>query len=285
MRETPIKPDQAGQSCAPLVRWAGSKRQILKQLGSYWSSDFNTYHEPFCGSLSLYLSLSPSHARLSDLNSELIQTYKTTVRYHRAIGKVLASMEPNSDTYYETRRLFSAQSKKITRAAHFIYLNRLCFNGLYRTNLAGEFNVPYGGWKTPKLPGADHIRQFAKSLSRTILSCSDFEDALSFVNANDFVYLDPPYSVASVRTFKEYLPSGFAESDLIRLRKQLVRIDKLGAKFVLSYAETPEAAFLYEGFSHVTVPVKRLIAASTNARTNANEMIISNCKPRKESTE
>lgn len=261
-----------------MLRWAGSKKQILTELSKFWSPEHRAYHEPFCGSLSLYLHIRPGVAYLSDLNPALIHTYWIVRTDHASVSKILDSLPATQEEYYRIRGLISSEQDQVARAAYFIFLNRLCFNGLFRTNLLGQFNVPYGGLKSARLPSIEALRRFSDHISSAHLRHCDFESALEAVQPNDFVYLDPPYSVSQSRVFSQYLPSGFGYDDLVRLRQQLLRLDKLGATFVLSYASTPEATFLGEGFATETHRVRRLIAATAEKREATDEMIITNIR-------
>lgn len=264
-------------SVGPILRWAGSKRQILALLAAYWSERQGTYYEPFCGSLSLFLHLAPAKAHLSDLNKDLIETYNTVRTNPTSVARHLAGLDCSESAYYQIRARFPLCVDSIERAALFIYLNRLCFNGLYRTNSKGYFNVPYGGGgNASKPPDEAAITNFASRINGATIVCMDFEAALKTVRPGDFVYLDPPYSVNATRVFKEYLPAGFGSDDLTRLRSCLERLDEIGATFLLSYADTEEAAALARGFTIHRSRVNRLIAASSANRQSVLELLISN---------
>lgn len=259
-----------------ILRWAGSKRQILPRLASYWCDRYERYIEPYCGSASLYAYVRPQNAILSDLNPDLIKTLKAIRDIPVDVAESLRQWNPDETTYYNVRRLEAKDLGQNDQAARFIFLNRLCFNGLYRTNLAGSFNVPWGGLKSGRLPTIDQIQGFSNLLRDADIRCCDFEDTVGNVRAGDFVYLDPPYRVTRKRVFREYMPSGFGRDDLVRLRNSLERIDKVGASFVLSYADSEEARSLAEGYRWKTVSVRRQIAGGANHRARAMELIISN---------
>jgi DNA adenine methylase len=159
-------------------------------------------------------------------------------------------------------------------AARFIYLNRFCFNGLYRTNARGGFNVPYGGEKSGRLPPPEIIFGCSEKLRGAVLVSGDFERVLSLARAGDFVYMDPPFSVAARRIFREYHQSSFCSEDLARLRDWMERLATKGISFLVSYAESEEAGFLKRGFRTSTVTVRRNIAGFAGARTCSREVLI-----------
>lgn len=157
-----------------------------------------------------------------------------------------------------------------------MYLNRYCFNGIYRTNAAGEFNVPYGGRRSGQPPTLDEFVEAAQLLRRARLVAKDFSKVLEMVEPGDFVYLDPPYRVSTRRVFREYDRATFSETDLTRLREWLIRLDRMGVPFVVSYAESPEAKVLAKGFYSRRVRVRRNIAGFTSSRRLASELVVSN---------
>jgi DNA adenine methylase len=260
----------------PFLRWAGSKRQILKTLAEYWSIDYRRYIEPFAGSASLFFYIGPSSAILGDINSELILTYGQVRDNLDEVLAALSRMRQGRDEYYRIRSLDYHTLSSSQRAARFIYLNRFAFNGLYRTNQKGQFNVPYGGKKTGKLPGRDQLKPCSTALSIASLVEGDFEVCLSHVRTGDFVYLDPPYKVEERRVFSEYDPTTFQMNDLIRLREWLDRLSGSGATFLLSYAQCEEAKLLMDGYHAKPVKVRRNIAGFSGSRKISGEWLISN---------
>jgi DNA adenine methylase len=160
------------------------------------------------------------------------------------------------------------------QAARFIYLNRFCFNGLYRTNLRGEFNVPYGGEKSGDIPTLAHLSDCGRLLRRARLVGGSFERTLELVRVGDFVYMDPPFSVAGRRVFKEYNAAVFSDSDVRLLRRWMERLASEGISFLVSYAESDEAAFLSEGFNQQRASVRRHIAGGFANRVRCDEILI-----------
>lgn len=181
------------------LRWAGSKRRLIPVLRTYWRPEFRRYLEPFAGSACLFFSLNPPRAILGDVNRELISTYLETKYRVAGVIKRLSNMRPNRRTYIRLRSFAPDDLGRAARAARFIYLNRYCFNGLYRTNQRGQFNVPYGGEKSGRLPSAEVLRQCSRRLKTARLIAGDFEQVLRLAVKGDFVYMDPPYAVGARR--------------------------------------------------------------------------------------
>lgn len=268
---------KTNQSTA-FLRWAGSKKQLLPVLERHWNSSFDRYVEPFAGSACLFFRLQPARAMLGDINQELIATYLEVKYRVSAVIDALSKLTHGKEAYNALRDSETTSLNGAQKAARFIYLNRFCFNGLYRTNLAGRFNVPYGGERSGKLPSPETLRACSRQLENAHLIAGNFEKVLERVQPGDFVYLDPPYSVKAKRVFKEYNAAAFGEDDLRSLRKWLERFANMGVKFLVSYAESDEADLLKEGFYTQTVNVRRNIAGFSSSRTRSNEILISDMK-------
>jgi len=262
--------------CTPFLRWAGSKRRILPVLRTYWNESYKRYLEPFAGSACLFFSLNPPRAILGDLNPELIAAYlEVKYRVEGVIGH-LAKLRQSKRQYLALRSLSPCRLDASVRAARFIYLNRFCFNGLYRTNLEGKFNVPYSGERCGGLPPADLLRECSRSIRRARLMNADFGGVLERAEKGDFVYMDPPFAVRARRVFREYGPSTFTHEDITRLRSWMEKLTAAHIDFVVSYAECDEADMLRKGFAYQTVSVRRNIAGFAANRTLHNEVLISN---------
>jgi DNA adenine methylase len=258
----------------PFLRWAGSKRQLLPALSSFWNDSHERYVEPFAGSACLFFRLHPKTAILGDINSELIRTY-IEIKYRvDGVARRLARYRTGQSEYARIRKTDPETLDATTRAARFIYLNRFCFNGLYRTNRSGQFNVPYGGEKSGALPTLSELKRCSLLLRRAILVPGDFERTLKLVRGGDFVYMDPPFRVDSRRIFNEYDASVFAETEICRLRHWMVRLANQNISFVVSYAESSEAYYLRDGFESRIVTVRRSIAGFTDSRARSRELLI-----------
>ncbi len=260
----------------PFLRWAGSKKQLLPTISEYWCSEHKRYIEPFAGSAALFFKLNPKSAILGDINQELIITYSCIKNDPLKVSEYLI-MYPNSPKeYYRIRDLNLESLNVFERAAIFIYLNRYCFNGLYRTNRKGKFNVPYGGDKSGQLPSKEQLRFYSHILRNTKFVLGDFEKTLSLSKIGDFIYLDPPYSVKSIRIFKEYHSKIFSNLDIERLRLWIKHLTVNGIEFLLSYANSDEGNYLKKDFEYKVVNTKRHIAGFSSNRRIAEEILISN---------
>lgn len=267
----------SNSSLRPLLRWAGSKKKLVPKLSSYWNPAASKYIEPFFGSGALYFSLCPARAVLGDLNSELVDMYRTLRDRPDDVYDVLCEIEPCKEHYLTLRALIPKDLIDVQRCARFLYLNRYCFNGLFRTNRAGHFNVPYSGRRTGQMPSRVEFLAVAQQLHAAELLCGDFDDVVrASAEPGDFVYLDPPYAVSNVRIFKQYGPDVFGLDDLIRLRRLLEDLDGRGVSFVLSYASCEEADHLFKEWSAESMVVKRNIAGFAKHRRAVPEVIYSN---------
>lgn len=269
--------DVPTKDCPPFLRWAGSKRRLLPKLKEFWTGEHQRYVEPFAGSACLFFALRPKKAILGDLNAELISTY-IEVKYRlNEVLKELAALRPWSKSeYLHLRSQDPSQLRPAASAARFIYLNRFCFNGIYRTNLAGQFNVPYSGDRCGAMPQDDIFRKCSRRLSGTRFVNGDFAKILQHAKRGDLVYMDPPYAVRARRVFREYDAGTFTFGDIARLRKWMVDLDRKRIDFVVSYAESEEAEILAKGFSFETVAVRRNVAGFAVKRVMTNEVLISN---------
>ena len=260
----------------PLLRWAGSKQQLVGELASYWSGSKRRYVEPFAGSARLFFRLEPEKALLGDINTDLIETYCEVRDDPKNVHCLLSGMPNDSDKYYELRAADAGKLTRTERAARFIYLNRYCFNGLYRTNQSGKFNVPYGGQKSGQIPSLPALKNTSAILKRATFVSSDFATTLKEATADDFVYLDPPFSVAQKRVFREYNSADFGVDDIARLHRCIKDLDAARIEFVLSYDDSPEGRTLAEGFKTRRVTTRRNIAGFSGSRRTATELLISN---------
>ncbi|BBO30726.1 DNA adenine methylase [Lacipirellula parvula] len=264
----------------PLFRWAGSKRKSLPTLAEFWQPTFRRYVEPFVGSAALFFRLQPRRALLSDINKGLIEAYKVIRDQPDDLHAAVCAIPRRETTYYKIRAQRPADLTPFERAVRFVYLNRYCFNGIYRTNAKGEFNVPFAHNKPGVIPSIEQFRQCSILLSKTSLRCGDFESVLSAVREGDFVYLDPPYAVESRRIFRQYDAKEFTLEDMERLSKCLRSIDGIGASFVISYADCAEARRLLKRWKPVRHRVRRHIAGFASARRTAFELLATNIEAR-----
>ena len=262
---------------ASFLRWAGSKKKLLKRLLPYWqAANCTRYVEPFAGSAMLYFAALPPSAILADTNEELIGMYCAVQRNWQGVFRAISKFPCTERFYYELRRTNLPKSHVIQRAARFIYLNRFCFNGLYRTNCKGEFNVPYAQGSTRQLQSRDEFKQFASDIQNAQFVCQDFRETLRQVKRGDFVYIDPPYAVENKRIFKQYGPTTFGKQDLQELSEKLAGTDRRGAKFVVSYAYNKESLEVLTGWDRRFAIVARTVSGDVSFRNRAKELFVSN---------
>jgi DNA adenine methylase len=260
----------------PIFRWAGSKRQLLGKLHDRFANMGGKYLEPFCGSACLFFEIEPQSAVLGDLNADLIQAYRVVRSDPSLVIECLNRLPKGKRSYYQIRGLNPLSLSSGERAARFLYLNHYCFNGLYRTDLRGHFNVPFSHSQRQKPIKCETVFRSAAVLGNATLLHGDFEHTLDLATAGDFVYLDPPYVTTSRRVFGDYCKDSFGTKDLGRLVTCLNDLDRRGVNFVLSYAYLGEARRLFSKWNVVLVKTRRNIAGFAGARKQAVEILASN---------
>ena len=261
----------------PIVKWAGGKSQLLPELSRRLPNNFRRYFEPFGGSAALLFHLQPSAATLADANDELMNCYRVVRDDVELLIADLCRHENEPGYFYATRAVDPASLDEIERASRFIYLNRTCFNGLYRVNKRGQFNTPFGAYSNPRICDANNLRAASAVLRDVELLDSEYQDVLALAEAGDFVYLDPPYVPVSVYSdFKRYTKNQFREEDHIALAGVFRDLDARGCLVVLSNSSTPLVHDLYDGFNVETVQARRLINRNAAGRGAVDEVIIRN---------
>lgn len=270
----------------PFVKWAGGKRQIIDKLKQYVPDEFDTYYEPFIGGGALLFELSPKRAVINDSNKELMNVYSVLcdeVKFKKMCN-VLNSYETNhsEEFFYEIRN--KDRNKKTfnrlsdyTRAARTIYLNKACFNGLYRVNSKDEFNVPFG--KKSKVNTYDGSNLITVSNYLTMnditIQCVDFEESVKTAKKGDFVYFDPPYD-SDTTTFNSYTEDGFGKEEQRRLADVFKDLDKRGVYVMLSNHNTILVKELYKDYHVHVIEAKRNINSNGKKRGKVEEVIITN---------
>jgi len=264
----------------PFLRWAGSKRRLLSQIIPLMPSQFHAYYEPFLGSGALFFLLCPERAWLSDKCGNLIDAYKMLKYNVSSIIRYLRPLRPSRNLFYTFR---SQPSRgKLKRVAEFMYLNKTCWNGLYRVNSKGHFNVPYGLPSSKIIADFDNLRACSRALRKSgirLQSC-DFDEALTGVQANDFVYLDPPYFTRHNRSFIDYNETLFSWQDQMRLAKRAQELANTGAYVIVTNANNREVRRLYKGFKHKTIARSSTLASDSACRGQVTETVLysPNCK-------
>jgi DNA adenine methylase len=259
----------------PFLRWAGSKRKQLSRLAKFWTPGHLRYVEPFAGSACLFFELAPREAVLGDNNSSLIETYRLVRDLPDRLYDRLRRIRRDEKTYYRWRQKRTDDLDLETRVVRFIYLNRNCFNGIYRVNEKGEFNVPIGRPPYAYFTRSDLVL-CSSLLRKARLIAGDFTCTLKCVRAGDFVYLDPPFALESRRVFRQYGPKSFGTGDVPRLADSLTRVVGLGADFLVSYADCKESRALAAAWNSIRLPVRRNVAGFSGSRRFAYEWLISN---------
>lgn len=260
----------------PFLRWAGGKRWLVQSGFQILPKKFNTYIEPFLGSGAVFFHFQPEKARLSDSNARLIETYKAIQSDWKKVQEELDKQHNNHsyEYYYEERD--RSRRKTHTKAGQFIYLNRTCWNGLYRVNKQGKFNVPKGTKSYVKLP-TDDFKAIADALRLAILEVCDFKVAIDRAKEGDFIFADPPYTVNhNYNGFRQYNEKIFLWKNQEELCDALIRADKRGVKFTLTNANHKSIKSLYDDFCCEPIERFSILAGSSEKRKKTEELVIRN---------
>lgn len=269
----------------PFTKWAGGKRQLLPQLQKFKPENYNTYFEPFVGGGALLFSLHPQNAVINDFNSSLMNVYRVIKENPEELLEILEKhAENNSKEYYLKIRSADRDGRiekmsNVEKAARLLYMLKVDFNGLYRVNKKGQFNVPYGKNKNPKIADRENIMAVSNYFNACNIDflSGDFEDAVQGVKENDFVYFDPPYiPLSSTSNFTSYTEDGFSFNDQKRLRDTFFRLSSIGAYVMLSNSDTPLTRELYAGANIHEVSASRTINSNAKKRGKVGELIITN---------
>ena len=273
-RETPlILPGTPGAT--PIFRWAGSKKKLLPNLQLAAPAQYDRYIDPFFGSGILFLNLRPKNSIISDINPHLIQAYEVIREHPKRLWNTLVKLPSNHDFYYKIRSVDPSKLGKIERAARFIYLNRYCFNGVYRTNLQGGFNVSRGKGHLG-IPSYEVFEAFSKKLQNTELHCADFEAVIKQARKGDFIYLDPPYLEADKRDRGEYGAGTFNNNDFHRFINAVKKASDNGAQILISYIDCPSLKSELKGWYIDSVQVTRSVSCNKKKRGKTKEIFLSN---------
>lgn len=260
-------------SFKPFLKWAGGKTQLLPYLHKYTPKKFNKYIEPFIGGGAMYFSLNADKSIISDSNEELIITYQQIQSNVYEVIEHLKKFRNDKEFYYKIRHLNQNELKPSLRAARLIYLNKTCFNGLYRVNKKGYFNVPYGKGNSNFL-NEETLLNASKFLQNTVILFGDYLTILKkFAVPGDFIFLDPPYYPISKNSdFKRYTKEFFYHEDHVRLKEEFERLVNLGCYVLLTNSDHDVILDLYSKYDIITIETKRLI--SSNAKTRSGKDII-----------
>lgn len=259
----------------PILKWAGGKQQMLDVLLPQVPKQYNRYIEPFFGGGALFFALTPKDAIIADSNPELINLYRVVADNVEELISILKEMKNNESFYYEVRGLDPDLLSPVERAARTIYLNKTCYNGLYRVNRKGQFNVPYGKYKNPKICDEENLRAASNALQGALIVEGDYKDVLrEHARPGDFIFLDPPYlPVGKYSDFKRYTKEQFYEEDHIELAQEVDRLHELGCYVILTNSNHPLVHELYGKYTISVHKTRRNINSDASKRTGEDVMV------------
>lgn len=268
---------------SPILKWVGGKRQLLAEIMPLINKNCSTYVEPFVGGGAVFFELQPKKAIINDYNNELINVYLTV---RDSVNELITELERHNknnskDYFYELRAVDRTSEyekmSNVQKAARVIYLNKTCYNGLYRVNAAGQFNSPYGKYKNPNIVNATTIRAMSKYLQKSQIDIrqGDYREVLKGLRKGAFVYLDPPYMpISSSSSFTGYTENGFSYEQQAALKKECDKLSSKGISFLQSNSDCPEIRELYKDYEIRTVQAKRTINSKANKRGEISEVLI-----------
>ena len=269
----------------PVLKWVGGKRQLLPEIKKYVPKKLTTtYYEPFVGGGALLFAIQPKRAVINDINSELINLYEVIKEHVDSLIEDLRKYKNEADFFYETRaqdrdKARYATLTKVERASRIHYLNKTCYNGLFRVNQAGEFNSPFGRYKNPNITNEITLKAVSKYFNEAdiTIKCGDFEESLKGIRKGSFVYFDPPYDpVSDSSNFTGYVKGGFDRNEQVRLKKLCDKLTDKNVKFLLSNSATDFIIDLYGDYKIDIIKAKRVINSNANKRGEVDEVLVRN---------
>jgi len=263
----------------PFIKWAGGKGHLLPYFSPFFPSmeKGSRYFEPFIGSAAVFFSLQPPHALLSDSNAELIQLYQVVQQDVENLILALQKHDNKKEYYYQVRALDPATLPPVERAARLIFLNKTCYNGLYRVNRKGQFNVPFGRYRNPPICDPDGLRAASLALQSAELRMADFEEAVSTARGLDFIYFDPPYQpISKTSSFTGYTAGKFDDAEQKRLAAVFRDLHQRGCYVMLSNSNAPLVRELYADFQITEIKANRAINSRPDGRGKITECLITN---------
>lgn len=269
---------------APVLKWVGGKRQLLTEIEKHIPERISTYYEPFLGGGAVFFHLQRNKAVVNDVNQELINLYEVIRDDVDDLVEDLKKHKNEPEYFYKIRGLDrdKEEYKKLTniqKASRMHYLNKTCFNGLFRVNQQGEFNTPFGRYKNPDFINERTIRAVSKYLNKANVrfKCGDFEEAVKGARKGAFIYFDPPYDpVSDSSNFTGYDKGGFNREEQIRLKKLCDKLDSRGVKFLLSNSSTDFILELYKDYKIEIVKARRAVNSKANKRGKVDEILVRN---------
>lgn len=269
---------------APILKWVGGKRQLLGVITPLLPRRITTYCEPFIGGGALLFHLQPSTAYINDINDELIRVYKVIKNDVEALIVTLQDFKNETDYFYAVRDWDRDKAKyaalpDVQKAARILYLNKTCYNGLFRVNNAGEFNSPFGSYRNPNIVNATTLRAVSAYLNTATVHATslDYSEVLKTLPKGTFVYLDPPYDpLSDTSSFTGYSKGGFTRDDQIKLRECCDALNARGLKFMLSNSATDFIKEQYAAYHVTIVQAKRAVNSDSTKRGEVDELIVRN---------
>ncbi len=266
----------------PLLKWAGGKRTQVERIVSLFPEDYGDYHELFFGGGAVFFHITPGGGTINDINPRLINFYRVVRDSPRELIEEASRFIYDEAEYYERRERFNSPGlSDVEDAALFLYLNRTAYNGLYRVNSKGEFNVPFGTYKNPTIVPRKRVLATSEALGNVGIRCEDFGYILDVAEEGDLCYMDPPYNPASeTANFTDYSVEGFGLESHERLRDLCVELDGRGVWFVLSNSDTPEIREIFDGkdFEVRSFRTRRMISSKVSSRSSGSDLLITNCR-------
>lgn len=264
----------------PFVKWVGGKRQLLGVLRENMPSDYNRYYEPFVGAGAMLFDLQPKKAFIGDMNPELMNTYKVIKNTPDELIESLKKHKNESDYFYKIRAIQPSELSELERASRFIFLNKTCFNGLYRENSKGFFNSPFGSYKNPRIVDEENIANVSAFLKKNKISIEhrSYEKTVRSAKEGDLVFFDPPYiPLTPTANFSSYTKNGFRLKQHKNLSKLFARLSKRGIYVMQTNSNTDIVRNLYKDFNIKTLHATRMISCKSDGRgAAANEVLITN---------
>ena len=273
----------AQPSATPFLKWVGGKGKLERVLSAWYPAgvELMRHVEPFIGGGAVFFARAPQRALLCDINRDLVQTYlcvrdevDVVVRHLKKLAQA-----HGEESYYNVRQRYNARDHKTLaeRAALFVYLNKTCFNGLYRVNKSGHFNVPMGRYAKPAIADVTTLQAASQRLANADIRCVPFEALVAEAKPGDFVYLDPPYEpVSRTANFTAYASDGFTQADQARLRDVFRELDRRGSKLMLSNSDAPFIRELYRGYQIDEIMAARAVSCDPTKRGAVTELVIRN---------
>jgi DNA adenine methylase len=269
----------------PPLKWAGGKRSLVKRIIGLFPKDYKgrRYHEPFFGGGAVFFHVRPGTGTINDINPRLMNFYRVVRDSPGELIDEASGYRYDEAEYYRLRDRFNSPGlSAIEDAALFLYLNKTAYNGLYRVNSKGEFNVPFGRYVNPTIVPRRRIKLTSRLLGGIDIRCEDFSYVLDAAEEGDLCYMDPPYHPTSdTANFTDYAAKGFKPSDQRRLKDLCIELDERNVGFVLSNSDTELIRCLYEpvdDFELVSFPTRRMISSKVSSRGSGSDLLITNCR-------